>query len=289
MALLSLGSFLRNSRDPVQLLIHDDGSMDDESITALLRLHPAVKMVRRRAADDQINDRLARHPVCLNYRRKFAFGLKLFDVPLLSEAPFGYTDTDILYRWAFRGLFRLPSTAGMVFMRDLDNQYACTTRDVALGRIPALPWRANFGLFCARPSVLDLDFVEALLDRLLREQPQAVTVIEQTVWGCLAMRAGCCCWDPTQVAIASETKPMDALTVIHFAGNTRPMLAKFAGGDLLNGRASTASRTEAPCEQIRTVRAKRLRLPALVTERLVMKWRNRTQRSIDSGLKGQPA
>jgi hypothetical protein len=218
MAVRCLGSLARHARDPVALVIHDDGSLDADDRHQLLALG-AVRIVGRAEADDRVSPVLRRLPHCERFRQRNVFGLKLLDVALLGTGDIAYCDSDILFLRPFRGLFTWPGPhVSVLLTRDATNQYACAPWHLILPPRFRLPVRCNAGLFFCRRAAYDLDFIEWFL-RLDLPRYQAVpTLVEQTAWAALGWRYGCHNWDPRQVALIRRREQLtNDLVAGHFA------------------------------------------------------------------------
>jgi hypothetical protein len=117
----------------------------------------------------------------------------------------------------------------------------------------------NTGLIRAAPEVLDLDFLEWLLARLV-SQPvwgRRWYWAEQTCWAALAARVPCGLWDRQHVVLADSemTGYSELVVAIHFVSTYRNRLAQFQGRAVppvcppVMVSASTAGRT-GPLEQL---------------------------------------
>ncbi len=239
MALLCLGSLLRESAEPLKLQVHDDGSLtaeDRERLAAGLG-EPAV--VSRREADERLADVLASRPALRAFRKENPLGLKLLDVALLApgaagapDAELAYCDSDVLFLRPFSGLFSLPPDvggAGALFMHDPQNAYS--VRSWHLLREPRLRLaaRVNSGVFTFRTRFFDPDLVEWFLGR--PEYRFAPVWVEQTAWALLAATAGCRLLDPAAVAFPRPGREPGPETVaLHFVSPLRALLEPIARG-----------------------------------------------------------
>ena len=68
MALKCLASLVRSSRESVELVIHDDGSLTGPDLDALREKLPVAAVVTRAEADERMRSLLARHPACARFR-----------------------------------------------------------------------------------------------------------------------------------------------------------------------------------------------------------------------------
>src|SRR5262245_23142393 len=95
LALQCLGSLIERSVDPLQLILHDDGTLTAEDCDRLAAGLRQPLIVRKTDATEQVLPRLARYPACAQFRQTNVLGLKLLDVPLLGGDTFAYCDTDV--------------------------------------------------------------------------------------------------------------------------------------------------------------------------------------------------
>ena len=123
------------------LHIHDGGLLD-ANVRALLEHFPHAKFVSRADADREVEAALTRlrAPRSLEYRRRSALGLKLFDVFLLSHARTVLSiDSDILF---FRRPDELIGSEGGPNLYNKDaNYYYCLSLDEIQSRFESGPSR----------------------------------------------------------------------------------------------------------------------------------------------------
>jgi hypothetical protein len=223
MAIACLGSLLRFSRDPLQFVLHEDGTLTRADADRLSQAFPGLRVVFRSAADAIVNERLARYPYCSQYRKSQAFALKLLDAPLLSEGDLAFCDSDILFFRPFRDLFRWPDQdTSMIFMSDCREAYSVRPWDLIGRDRIRLPSRVNSGLFVLRQTAYDLDFMEWCLGRA--EFRQLSIWIEQTCWAALASRVTSRQWDERQVAVMRPGLDLEGKVAVHFTSRVRSFL-----------------------------------------------------------------
>src|ERR1700678_3238216 len=148
-----LRSLIAFCDEPVQLVIHDDGSLTQASADLLGAAFPDSIFVSRRAADAEMADALARFPHMAEARTHLPHVLKLSDVALIRrEGPtVCYVDTDVLFRRRFRGLFSDQSASG-AFLMDSGNSFGATPTDFWPFGPLRLAAKLNSGLFWIRRS-----------------------------------------------------------------------------------------------------------------------------------------
>jgi hypothetical protein len=201
-----LGSLARHSCEPVRFQLHDDGSLTDEDRERLAAQLPVHRFVSRKEADRIVKERLATYPYCAQFRRRYVYGLKLFDAPLLAPGDdLAFCDSDLFFLRPFRGLFTWPDDAtGCLFMRDYQNAFAFRPWHLALQWKFRMPARLNCGLFYFRRRHYDLDFIEALLSRYRRLFEVRHHWVEQTCWGAMAFDCGGRFWRESQVCVVQN-------------------------------------------------------------------------------------
>jgi len=226
-ALPCLRSLVAFCEDPVQLVIHDDGSLTQASIDLLATAFPDSIFISRRSADAEMADLLARYPHIAEARRHLPHVIKLSDVTAIrrESATVCYVDTDVLFRKRFRGLFAGQSVSG-AFLTDSGNSFGANPADFwPLGPL-RLAAHLNSGLFRIGRDHIDTDRMEYLFKRWgPRRIRRYHGWFEQTVWADQAWRARCSMFDPTQLRTASPGEgPYSTHTGVHFVTPTRSML-----------------------------------------------------------------
>ncbi|MEA2693635.1 MAG: hypothetical protein QOJ16_3022 [Acidobacteriota bacterium] len=228
MALLCLGSLLRDSAEPLRLQVHDDGSLTAEDLERLAAGLGEPAVIGRREADLRMEDLLGPRPASRAFRRANPLGLKLLDAALLAPGgELAFCDSDVLFLRPFVGLFDLPKGDGALFMRDPQNAYS--VRSWHLLREPRLRLaaRVNSGVIAFRTRLFDLDLVEWFLGR--PEYRFAPVWGEQTAWALLGQAAGCRLLDPARVGFpVPGQEPSPGTVALHFVSPRRALLAPIA-------------------------------------------------------------
>jgi hypothetical protein len=238
-----LRSLLTFCEEPVELVIHDDGSLTQRSADLLAAAFPDSILVPRRSADAEMADALAHFPCMAKARMQLPHVLKLTDVTLTrrESALVRYVDTDVLFQKRFRGLFSDPS-ASAAFLMDYRNSFGAHPADFwPLGPL-RLARRLNSGLFWIRRDRIDLERMEYLFKRW---GPVRIGRyhgwFEQTVWADQAWRARCSMFDPTQLSTATPADGSNSRLIgVHFVTPRRAMLqAALEAAPFLSGKAPT--------------------------------------------------
>ena len=199
LAIHCLDSVMRLSADPVQLVIHEDGSLTPEDREKLAKALPGSRIFDRQMADDIMAERLSAYPNARAFREGSVWGLKLLDVVLAEPGLCFYLDSDIRFFLPFRGLFADAATRGRcVFLRDTVWQaYSIRPWHLLDQRGLRVASGINTGLTLCDPQVFDLGFVDWFLGQLDWRVIPAWT--EPTCWAALALRADGQAIDPKQV------------------------------------------------------------------------------------------
>jgi len=233
-ALRCLGSVKAFTRRPLRFVVHDDGTLDDEDRALLVEKLAPCDFQSRDAHGGRVEELLARYPRCGKFRNTNLFGLKLFDVPLLSTDRAIYLDTDILFTRPLDipAYFEGTPEAAFVCMEDIAESYAPTIRmwPGLQGDGIVFTSRVCAGMISLAASGLDLEFIEWFLGRDEEKNYLGVYPFwaEQTIYAALAARGQCVYIDPRECRIAhARTLPKDFTpAILHFAGFQRPLLEK---------------------------------------------------------------
>jgi hypothetical protein len=182
-------SVLSLSADPVEMVIHEDGSLTEADCALIQEKLPGSRIVPRKHADEVMREKLRGHPNALNFREGSVWGLKLLDVVLAEPGMCLYMDGDIRFFRPFRGLFTDEATRGRcVFLRDTVWQaYSIRPWHLTDKRGLQVVSGINTGLTLCDPEVFDLDYVDWFLAQSDWRVIPAWT--EPTCWAALAMRA----------------------------------------------------------------------------------------------------
>ncbi len=227
MALTCLASLARFSELPVQLLLHDDGSLTEEDGAMLTEVLPVQQIVWRREADERMAEVLRRYPAYAAFRQQTPIAMKLCDLLTYNTSEiYAYTDADVLFFRPFTNIFQLPDPkVNALYLHDAwDNCYSFRSWDLVRCPQIKLPDRFNSGLMCFRRSAYDLDFIEWFLSNPLHKGNPHHGLPEQTAWAVLSKRVGCRKWNPMQMTVMLPSTPIDSLVAGHFTYFTRERL-----------------------------------------------------------------
>ena len=228
MALACLGSLRQCSAVPVRLILHDDGTLDEESRARLAEGLDGARIVTREEADDRLATLLAGAPAVRSYREAHPLGCKLVDVPLLAEEPVvQYCDADILFLRRYRGLFDgLAATCDARFMTDYQCAYSLRALDLVSERALRPAYRVNTGIVQIRRAAIGMDTIERSFGRARSHRtPQWA---EQTCWALIAEELRTELLDPEQLRFPFAGPPERPGTIaLHFIGPLRGSLDRW--------------------------------------------------------------
>lgn len=164
-ALKSLYHYL-GERPP--LVVHDGGSLSDDSVRRFQEHFPGCTVVRAEQADADagFQDSLKPLPLCelWRFRCDFQLAKKLFDFPSFSAEPFIIgIDSDLLFFRTPQEILECARAATPFMSSDYQDAYEFD----APGLIP----RLNTGLFGLRRDDFDFRLVETLLESAVEASP----------------------------------------------------------------------------------------------------------------------
>ncbi|MEA5573950.1 hypothetical protein [Calothrix sp. UHCC 0171] len=251
MAILCLGSLLKFSSETIHLVIHDDSSLTDEDIDKLQSgfqncdvNHSSTEIIRRDEADELMQQQLQLYPNALKYRNaNVVGGLKLLDIPLLSQGDIAFCDSDILFLRPFQRMFYFPNTeTSAIFQMDCREAYAIlpwkllTLPKIKLAQNRAIDGenyrvkllsRVNSGLMFIRKKAYDLDFIEWLVSQNICQSD--IFWHGQTYWSAIGYHIGSQQYNPQQVVVVQSKQSItDETIAAHFVSRYRHFLGYFA-------------------------------------------------------------
>jgi hypothetical protein len=259
LAATCLASLARCSDEPIELIVHDDGTLDEGTIeplrNALFQACPAGKLVfiSRAAAEPVMRRALESYPACYRFRQTNVFGLKLFDIAELGNmrgetrsTTINYCDGDVYFFKQFRRLFNLPDGCDGIFLHDAQNMIAWRSWQV-LARRAQFVSHLNAGMYCIRPELLDLSRLEWYFRH--RSPPVLRHFVEQSAWALLAAHAnGVRLWNARQIPLAHPGLVVSDETVaVHYVQTHR---------DLLERDVAAASTTQGSPAEVTTTSAR---------------------------------
>jgi hypothetical protein len=225
LAVRCLGSLAASACEPVQLRVHDDGTLRKDDETRLRDLLPVARVVSREEADDLASRALRGLPFLASLRSRNVLALKLTDsVGFESSSRLVFVDSDVLFLRRFRLPHLMVEGDDCVFFPDLQSAYSLRPAALLRRRATELPARINTGFFSIPTARVDL----AVADRFLGSWTgYAAPWIEQTCWALIAGVAGTHTLDPQQMRIPLSGLISDSETVaLHFVSPTRGRIAE---------------------------------------------------------------
>jgi hypothetical protein len=213
------------------LTIHLDS---DDALNSWIQVEASlgckVEFVCRRNADIIVNNYLEKYPNCRGFRDGNVLALKVFDLLLMSrDETVLYLDSDIYFNYKVsipQNMFGYPC----VFMRDLRSSYTLRPWHFPFFKGERIPSKINTGFILAKKQILNLDYVEWLLEWLkhkevARKRPYW---LEQTIFAFLSGKSNDCqligspCFGfPTKY---SNLDDIEKFSAIHFVSTFRDKL-----------------------------------------------------------------
>ena len=222
--LWALKSFYHYSGRRYLLTVHDDGTLDDEAASAIERLFPDARLIRREQADAEVPPTLEQHPRCLEFRQSNHLSPKLFDfrhylradrmLLLDSDVLFFAEPTELLRRIEDEE-YRLNSVNA-----DIQSAYTAKPEIVKERFGFDLISRFNSGLGVIHKASLNLDWIEEFLD--LPDVLGHFWQIEQTMFALCSSRFGVELL-PEDYAVSLENRALSR-PVRHYVGAIRHLM-----------------------------------------------------------------
>lgn len=191
MGLTCLDSMVACSAGEIQFVFHEDGSLLQEDLALLSEHYPTSRIVTRKESDELVCGQLGKYPRCMEFKAKNIFGMKLLDIPMLSDGLIRYTDCDILYFRRFASLFGNAPEANPLFIRQGDLfDFGKSWRKWSSYRKHGitLPPSLNAGLYQFPKALWDLDYIEWFLS--LADLHEPVQLVEQNCWAAMTRDKG---------------------------------------------------------------------------------------------------
>ena len=249
MALKCLSSLLANCHEPIQLQLHDDGSLQDEDIELLSQQLQSPVIIRKQTADEQMAQVLSKYPAAWKFRQDHVLAKKLLDCMQFGENElFAYCDTDIYFFRPFFNPFVLPDDETYaLFLKDNIHPYSIRARDFFTASDIQIVQHVNAGMLCFQRSFYDLDLIEWFLTKsILHSKPY---LVEQTLWALLGQKASCRLWEPSQLVFMDASVKLTKTVVAgHFVSPSRHLLEQYT-------KAGSLHLNDAPT-QIKTIPSK---------------------------------
>ncbi len=165
--LICLKSLKDFCRDPIEMVLHNDGSLDECDKTRFIETLGPVEFVERETADEIILERLKNYKHASALRKNSIWGLELFDYHLFDESEtYGFwCDADVKFIRPFSGLFTEEAAKGKsVFISDAVWQsYSIRPWHLMDDRCLNVISGMNLGLNIMDKRFYDLDYIDWFL------------------------------------------------------------------------------------------------------------------------------
>jgi hypothetical protein len=223
----ALYAFRYYAREPIQVTVHSDGSLDAECVSFLSRLLPGIQIIPRDRADEIVNGELERRDLVssLEFRRRFVLGLKLFDPYVLGRAEnYIVLDSDILtfsspVELMTRNFGSHNGQAPHLYGADNNDLRYTHDRDTLIRVLgSSIPYRLNSGLLKIQRIAISLPRVEETLRKLdLLSASRISHYAEQTLYACELSHHGALALDVERYTVCGE--PHNGVIVTgHYCG-----------------------------------------------------------------------
>jgi hypothetical protein len=164
-----LQSLLEHCEESIRLLIHEDGSLqENDREYARSKLGKNTHFVDYETTEERTLDHLSGQPHCQAIRKNSLWGMEFFD-PLFAQpdAPISYyIDADILFLRPFSGLFAPEEIeGGALFLRDTQwDAYSLRPWHLfGFGMRPVIVKGITTALVCWDKRAIDWDYLEWFL------------------------------------------------------------------------------------------------------------------------------
>ena len=222
-----LRSLQKASVEPITLIIHEDGSLDEADIARIMEGLPGSVLRRRREEAGRVEEILARYPNCRAFRERSPLSNKLLDIPILSEDILQFIDSDIMFFKRFDNMF--PAEKFPIFSQEAadDQGYSAPLLTLIRQAGRPVPSGCNSGLFRFYKADYDLDYLEWFLGREELCQPIA-SMVEQTGWALLFGVKGSFTYEEQQLACIKDYVRLDEKTIaVHFLYGLKSQMLDF--------------------------------------------------------------
>lgn len=156
-----LKSLIFYSGRSFHVVVHDDGSLDAQSLAQLQWHLPGATIVTRDQADERMRPVLAGRDACRAFRDHCPLARRLFDFPIFaSHEHFLTLDSDVLFFASPDEMLRLMDRGRPFFMADYQDSYVFPRADVreryGVDLVPAF----NTGIAFLAQSMVDHALIE---------------------------------------------------------------------------------------------------------------------------------
>jgi hypothetical protein len=166
-----LQSLLEHCEEKISLLIHEDGSLqENDREQARRQLGENTNFIDLAETKERTLDQLSGHPYCQAIRKDSLWGIEFFD-PLFAhpDDPISYyIDADILFLRPFFGLFEPKKVeGGALFLRDIQWDAYCLRpwHLFGFGMRPVIVKGITTALVCWDKRAIDWDYLEWFLSQ----------------------------------------------------------------------------------------------------------------------------
>jgi hypothetical protein len=219
-----IASLFHQTQRQFQVVVHEDGSFDDETANKMETWLPGLRVIRRSEADQSVNAALAGFPECQALRRRFPLSIKLFDVPVFCKTErLLLIDSDVLFLKRPLELIRWLDANDESNWFNPDFQHSCNvTVEQAREKWGIDLWpKVNSGLALLRRDIFDFAFCEECLREGTVLSQGWEWTIEQTLIALCASRHGKGGLLPETYEVSFNEQARPDSVARHYVGHVR--------------------------------------------------------------------
>jgi hypothetical protein len=223
MAIWMLASFFLATKRSWPVYLHDDGTVDEQALSAIQAVVPDARLIARKEADAAMTQHLSDFPALRQLRKVLPLSLKLIDANLIPvKGPRFIFDSDLIFFDRPRELLEWAdmSINCSYFQKDITDASAVDLSRVQteIGVSPI--WSLNSGVCALQDGFIDLEFLEDVMVRFSLLTAQRRWTVEQTLYAILASRYDSRLLPSAYVLTGSGPCPSGAI-MRHYVGVVR--------------------------------------------------------------------
>ena len=206
-----------------RVVLHDDGTLQPSCRHLLDRLAIQYHLISRQEADRRMASALSAMPLCAEHRQRSPFGLKLYDVSVMSSHDrYIVLDSDLLFFRTPDAIFEWCSgeKRGCFFMKDVIEVCQCSPAETQ-SRLGFKVWgKVNAGLALIEREAVNLSRLEYFMSsfNLLSKN---LWMVEQTLYALLASEHKVGGTLPEEYEVSLSERAMSGSVMRHYVGAIR--------------------------------------------------------------------
>lgn len=218
-----LASFFQQTEQTWNVVIHDDGTLTEQTRKELSRLFQTARIIPRTQADATLDTVLKPFPLVYEYRGMHPLALKIFDMPHYCESErFIMLDSDVLFFSYPREIMDWVGSGAKEcwFNEDIEDTSLLSEAD-AMDDLNVILWpRVNSGISLLTKEAIDYEFCDRALGEtsILKGHMWRV---EQTLLALCASRYGKGGLLPKTYEVSLRKNSADTCVARHYVGAVR--------------------------------------------------------------------